>query len=159
MRSRHRAKYPLALIAVAALGVAAGAFSLFYATTAWLALAPFVLATWISPAPRLTALLVTATLAAACVLAILGHLPGNIQDFLALATGVVLTWASALILGHKNQQSAQTFSGLRQLIQASPVGLVLLNDEHKIILDNTAASRLLGCNDASLDGLVIEEQE
>ena len=144
MRPTRKRKPQFAHLGVTALGLLAGVLSLAYAPSAWLALAPFVLAIWISPSPRIAAGLVTLILLGAGALAILGHLPYGIENVFAIGTGMALTWMSSLFLGHKNQHPTLTFGGLRRLIQASPVGMLLINDDHQVILDNKVARQLLG---------------
>lgn len=136
--------------AVSLAGIAAGVFSLLYAPSAWLALAPFVLAIWVSPAPMLTAGFVTLILMAAGALSILGRLPSGLQESFAIGTGMALSWISSLVLRAKNRHPTQSLHGLRNIVDGSLSGMMLVNDAGVVLLANTRMQKLLGARDEDI---------
>ena len=92
---------PLIPVIVSIAGILAGLLSLNYAPSAWYALAPFVLAIWISPAPLVTGGLVTLLLLAAGALSIMGRLPNGLQESFAIGTGMALSCQYSGFTGKK----------------------------------------------------------
>ena len=140
---------PLIPVLVSIAGVLAGLLSLNYAPSAWFALAPFVLAIWISPTPLITGGLVTLLLLAAGALSIMGRLPSGLQESFAIGTGMALSWVSTLVLRAKNRHPTQSIHGIRNIIESSLSGMLLLDDKGVVLLINSRMRELLGLEETN----------
>lgn len=143
---------------VSLMGVAAGVLTLLYAPSAWFSLAPFVLAIWISPSPRLSACLVSLILMTAGAMSIMGHLLTGLQDQIAIGTGIVLSWLATLGSRAKNAHPTQSLHGLSNIVENSLTGMILLDDGGTVLLANSTMCKLLGATeDAAGDSVHLTE--
>jgi len=138
----------LATTAATVLAIAAGVLSLLYAPSAWFALAPLVLAIWVSPAPLVVGALVALALIGAAALAFSGHLPGGLQQNLAFGAGVLLAAISTLLVRANNRHPSQSLHGLQTMIDSSLSGMLLLDTEGRVLFINDRMLDLLETTDA-----------
>ena len=128
---------------VSLLGIAAGGLTLLYAPSAWFSLAPFILAIWVSPASLLTAGFVTLILMAAGALSIMGRLPNIMHESFAIGTGMALSWISYLVLRAKNRHPTESLHGMRNMVESSLNGMMLLGSNGTILHANARMRDLL----------------
>ena len=129
---------------VSITGIVAGLLTLYHAPIAWFALAPFLLAIWVSPAPIVTGGLVTLILMAAGALSIMGRLPSGMHEHFAIGTGMALAWISMLVIRQKDRHPTQSLHGVRNIIESSLTGMMLVNDSGAVLLTNQRMCKLLG---------------
>ena len=126
------------------MGIVAGLLSLYTAPSAWFALAPFVLAIWVSPAPIVTGGMVTLILMAAGALSIMGRLPNGIHESFAIGSGMALSWITTLVMRAKHRHPTESLHGVRNIIESSLTGMMLVNDSGAVLLINQRMRELLG---------------
>jgi len=134
------------------MGIAAGVLTLLYAPSAWFSLAPFVLAIWVSPAPLLAAGFVTLILMAAGALSIMGRLPQGLQESFAIGTGMALSWISSLVLRAKNRHPTESLHGMRNIVESSLTGMMLLDATGVVLHANMRMRNLLAAPNVESSG-------
>ena len=131
-------------VMVSIMGIVAGLLSLYTAPSTWFALAPFVLAIWVSPSPIVTGGMVTLILMAAGALSIMGRLPNGIHESFAIGTGMALSWVTTLVMRAKNRHPTESLHGVRNIIESTLTGMMLVNDAGAVLLINQRMRNLLG---------------
>jgi len=141
---KYKGPSTLLPMVISIMGIIAGLLTLYTAPSAWFALAPFVLAIWVSPTPIVTGGMVTLILMAVGALSIMGRLPSGIHESFAIGTGMALSWITTLVMRAKNRHPTQSLHGVRNLIESSPTGMMLVNDAGAVLLINQSMLNLLG---------------
>jgi len=74
----------------------------------------------------------------------MGRLPSGMHESFAIGAGMALSWITVLVIRRRDRHPTESLYGVRNIIESSLTGMMLLDDSGAVLLTNERMRKLLG---------------